>query len=77
MHHGFTLYYQQDLVQALSRLPRTAGALVALALWWAGYKFLPVDVLFWVTLITTIAVTVVGAWTSNIMENIGGKIQEL
>ncbi len=32
MHHGFTLYYQQDLVQALSRLPQgTAGALVALA----------------------------------------------
>lgn len=30
--------------------PGTAGALVALALWWAGYKFLPVDVLFWVTL---------------------------
>ncbi len=53
--------------------PGTAGALVALALWWAGYKFLPVDVLFWVTLITTIAVTVVGAWTSNIMEKISGE----
>lgn len=53
--------------------PGTAGALVALALWWAGYKFLPVDVLFWVTLITTITVTVVGAWTSNIMEKYWGK----
>lgn len=53
--------------------PRTAGALVALALWWAGYKFLPVDVLFWVTLITTIAVTVVGAWSSNIMEKYWGE----
>ena len=53
--------------------PGTAGALVALALWWAGYKFLPVDVLFWVTLITTIAVTVVGAWTSNIMEKYWGE----
>lgn len=48
--------------------PGTAGALVALGLWWAGYKFLPVDVLFWITLITTIIVTIVGAWTSNIME---------
>ena len=57
--------------------PGTAGALVALALWWTGYKFLPVDVLFWVTLITTITVTVVGAWTSNIMEKYWGKIQEL
>lgn len=51
----------------------TAGALVALALWWAGYKFLPVDVLFWVTLITTITVTVVGAWTSIIMEKYWGE----
>ena len=39
----------------------------------AGYKLLPVDVLFWVTLITTITVTVVGAWTSNIMEKYWGK----
>ena len=31
------------------------------------------DVLFWVTLITTIAVTVVGAWTSNIMEKYWGE----
>lgn len=53
--------------------PGTAGALVALSLWWIGYKFLPVDVLFWVTLITTITVTVVGAWTSNIMEKYWGK----
>lgn len=53
--------------------PGTAGALVALALWWTGYKFLPVDVLFWVTLITTIIVTVVGAWTSNIMEKYWGE----
>ena len=53
--------------------PGTAGALVALALWWAWYKFLPVDGLFWVTLITTIAVTVVGAWTSNIMEKYWGE----
>ena len=53
--------------------PGTAGALVALALWWTGYKFLPVDVLFWVTLITTITVTVVGAWTSSIMEKYWGE----
>ena len=52
--------------------PGTAGALVALALWCTGYKFLPVDVLFWVTLITTITITVVGAWTSNIMEKYWG-----
>ena len=48
--------------------PGTAGALVALALWWLGYNTLSVDVLFWVTLITTITVTIVGAWTSNVME---------
>ena len=53
--------------------PGTAGALVALALWWAGYKFFPVDVLFWGTRITTIAGTVVGAWTSNIMEKYWGE----
>lgn len=53
--------------------PGTAGALVALALWWVGYMYLPVDVLFWVTLITTIAVTIVGTWTSNVMEKYWGE----
>lgn len=52
--------------------PGTAGALVALALWWLGYNTLSVDVLFWVTLITTITVTIVGAWTSNVMEKYWG-----
>lgn len=57
--------------------PGTGGALVALALWWTGYKFLPVDVLFWVTLITTITVNVLGLGLLILWENIGGKIQEL
>lgn len=53
--------------------PGTAGALVALALWWVGYNLLSVDVLFWVTLITTITITIVGAWTSSVMERYWGK----
>ena len=41
--------------------PGTAGAFVALIMWWIGYCYLPVNLLFWVTLITTIAVTIIGA----------------
>lgn len=53
--------------------PGTAAALLALGLWWSGYSFLPVQVLFWVTLITTIAVTLIGVWTSNVMERYWGE----
>ena len=33
--------------------PGTAGAIVALVIWWIGYCYLPVNILFWATLITT------------------------
>ena len=53
--------------------PGTAAALLALAAWWCGYCFLTEQTLFWVTLFTTIIVTVVGVWTSNVMEKYWGE----
>lgn len=53
--------------------PGTAGAFVALVLWWIGYRFLPENALFWVTLCTTIFITIIGAWTSQVMEKYWGK----
>lgn len=53
--------------------PGTAAALLALAMWWIGYCFLSVQTLFWVTLATTILVTFIGVWTSNVMERYWGK----
>ena len=53
--------------------PGTAAALLALAMWWVGYCVLSVQTLFWVTLITTIFVTFIGVWTSNVMEKYWGK----
>jgi len=52
--------------------PGTAGALVALGIWWIGYEILSVQTLFWVTLLVTIAVTLLGVWTSNVMERYWG-----
>ena len=48
--------------------PGTVGALVALAIWWIGYCFLSADILFWATLFVTITVTLIGEWSSNILE---------
>lgn len=53
--------------------PGTAGALVALAMWWIGYKTLEVETLFWITLATILIVTLIGVWTSNVMERYWGK----
>ena len=53
--------------------PGTAAALLALAMWWVGYCSLSVQTLFWATLCTTVIVTFVGVWTSNIMEKYWGK----
>lgn len=52
--------------------PGTAGALVALSLWWMGYCLLPVSALFYITLLTVIFVTLLGVWTSNVMEKYWG-----
>lgn len=52
--------------------PGTAGASVALALWYIGYLLLDTTTLFWITLVTIIIVTLVGVWTSNVMEKYWG-----
>lgn len=53
--------------------PSTAGALLALVEWYIAYLFLPERTLFLATLITIIVVTLVGVWTSNVMEKYWGK----
>ena len=53
--------------------PGTAAAFVALVLWWIGYCYLPAHILFWTTLLMIIVTTVVGAWTSRIMEKYWGE----
>lgn len=53
--------------------PGTAGAAVALLLWWIGYCTLTVGALFWTTLVVTVAVTFLGVWTSNVMERYWGE----
>ena len=52
--------------------PGTAGALVALGIWWMLYRTLDVAVLFWVTLALIVVTTAVGVWTSNVMERYWG-----
>ncbi len=52
--------------------PGTVAAFTGLLLWYALYLFLPP---LWVTIVTfslIITVTIVGAWTSDIMENYWG-----
>lgn len=53
--------------------PGTAGALVALGMWWIGYISLNVTTLFWATFATIILVTFIGVWTSNVMERYWGE----
>lgn len=53
--------------------PGTAGALMALGIWWAGYILLSPTSLFWATLVTIIVVTIIGTWTSGVMEQYWGK----
>lgn len=52
--------------------PGTAGAFVALILWYIGYLFIDANTLFWITLATIIVVTLIGVWTSNVMEKYWG-----
>ena len=54
-------------------VPGTAGAIVALVMWLIGYCYLPTNLLFWGTLITIIAVTIIGAWTSQVMGKYWGE----
>ena len=52
--------------------PGTAAALVALVLWYGLYLVLSPAILFWTTLTLIIVVTIVGVWTSNVMEQYWG-----
>lgn len=53
--------------------PGTAGAFMALVIWYIMYLLMPVTTLFIVTLALIVVVTVVGVWTSNVMERYWGK----
>lgn len=53
--------------------PGTAGALVALGIWYILYLYLSPSALFLVTISLIIVTTLVGVWTSNIMERYWGK----
>lgn len=50
----------------------TAGAFVALTLWYIGYLFNDTATLFWITITVIVATTLVGVWTSNVMEKYWG-----
>lgn len=52
--------------------PGTYAGFEGLLLWYLGYMFLPVDVLFWVTVAAIVLITFIGAWTSNVMEKYWG-----
>lgn len=53
--------------------PGTAGAFLALVVWYLLYLWLPVTTLFWVTVALIVVTTVVGAWTSRVMERYWGE----
>lgn len=52
--------------------PGTAGAAVALGIWWLCYRWLDVLTLFWVTMGLIVITTFVGVWTSDVMERYWG-----
>ena len=52
--------------------PGTAAAFVALVLWYGLYLFLCPVPLFWTTIALIIGVTIIGVWTSNVMERYWG-----
>ncbi len=49
--------------------PSTAAAFVALLLWYGLYLVLSPAILFRTTLSLIIIVTIIGVWTSNVMEH--------
>lgn len=53
--------------------PGTAGALAALGIWYALYFYLSTSVLLWVTVSLILLTTIIGVWTSNVMERYWGK----
>lgn len=53
--------------------PGTYAATLAWGVWFLLFFFLPAPVLFWVTVTLTVLTTVVGAWTSRVMERYWGE----
>jgi phosphatidylglycerophosphatase A len=53
--------------------PGTAGAFLALLIWYGLSFLMSTTALFWVTLALVIVVTITGAWTSNVMERYWGE----
>lgn len=55
------------------KAPGTAGAFLALVVWLVMYKTLSLQSLFLSTLCLIVVTTIVGIWTSNVMEHYWGK----
>lgn len=53
--------------------PGTAAAFVALLIWYGLYLVLNPLTLLWATIGLIVAVTVIGVWTSNVMEHYWGS----
>ena len=53
--------------------PGTVGAFLALAIWYVIYLFASTSTLLWVTIGLIVVTTVVGAWTSRVMEKYWGE----
>lgn len=53
--------------------PGTAGALLALVVWLVMYHFFSPLTLFVLTLLLIVITTILGIWTSNVMEKYWGK----
>lgn len=52
--------------------PGTAAAFVALVIWYILFLILSPTLLFWTTVGLIIVVTIIGVWTSNVMEKYWG-----
>ncbi len=52
--------------------PGTVGAFLALVIWYVLYLFVAPATLFWITVALIVVTTVVGAWTSRVMERYWG-----
>lgn len=53
--------------------PGTAGALLALVVWLVMHHFVSPPTLFVLTLLLIVITTILGIWTSNVMEKYWGK----
>ena len=53
--------------------PGTVGAFLGVLIWYGLSFLVSVNTLFWITLLLVVATTVVGAWTSKVMERYWGE----